>query len=187
MLSRLFSHARCLPRRAVDCDVAQNLRPVQAARLLSRLPSLGNVLFVHGTPVGGGRAGRDCLLCDAPSMALLDSCWLMGCSRITADGPHEWCQCLDQDGRILARLHLLPDTDYAAWDELLQPSERNSMPASLEVSLPFRPSRARVVRFRLSSLAGLALLEQRAPRAPYSAFSRQMAERLARTEALGLS
>jgi hypothetical protein len=91
---------------------------------------------------------------------LLDTHWLVATSMVTDDGPREWLECLDRFGHPRARLHLLPDTDYLAWDALMSPCDPDSHPPRLLCSPPLRPDRAAVVNFQLREWAGLLLLEQ---------------------------
>lgn len=187
MFAWLAVNARILCRRRAAMDVTQSLRRVRAQAVLDWLPSLGNILFVHERPPANPICPRGLLFTEPSSLPLAATCWMMGSCVITGDGPHEWCQCLDQQGRILARFHLLPDTDYAAWDELVGDPECTSIPPGLHAASSFRPSHARVVRFHLRRMAALTIVEQRTPERPRSAFSQRIAERLARTEALALS
>ena len=39
-------------------------------------------------------------------------------SAVTADGPREWLTVVRRHGQRAPQLHLLPDTDYLAWDAL---------------------------------------------------------------------
>lgn len=187
MFAWFAANARILCRRRATVDGTQSLKRVQPQQLLDWLSSLGNILFVHertssvsSCPLG--------LMCTEPSsLPLSATCWLMGSCVIAGDGPHEWCQCLDQQGRVLARFHLLPDTDYAAWDRLVDDPACTNIPPGLHPGSNFRPSHARIVRFNLRRLGGLTIIEQQTPQHPHSALSQRVAERLARTEALALS
>lgn len=187
MFAWLAVNARALCRRRAAVDVTQSLRRVQPRQLLDWLPTLGNVLFVHEQAPTSAVCPRGLLFTESSSLRLVDTCWVMGSCVITGDGPHERCQCMDQQGRILARFHLLPDTDYVAWDELINDPGSTNIPPGLHAVSRFRPSNARVVRFYRRRMAGLTIVEQRVPDLPHSAFSQRIAERLARTEALALS
>ncbi len=58
------------------------------------------------------------LLVEAMQLApLLQTRWLLA-SMITVEGSRKWIECVDREGRCWARLYLLPDTDYLAWDRL---------------------------------------------------------------------
>lgn len=190
MLIWRLAHMHCRHRVQVSADMTHSLRPVEPWWLLEHLPKLGNVLYVHGAPVGpvpAGSGAAESVNCDAASRPMLDARWLSGSSSITADGPRLCCQCLDRHGRVLARLHGLPETDGTAWDELVGPPGPPARDAVRPVVRLFRPSRARVVCFALRRVAGRATVRQRVPDQPCSSISRRVAEQLARSEALCLS
>lgn len=187
MLRRFLSLAQEPFHRPDAADAAHKLKRVDPGWLLWRLPDLGNVLFVRAADSPPVATAPHCPLVDGASVPLLGCRWLLGCSQITSDGPHEWCQCVDAQGRVLARMYLLPDTDFLAWDELWGDSDTATLACRMRVACPFRPACARVVRFRMAQVAGLTLLRQSRPSAPYSSFSRGVATRLAGAQALPLS
>lgn len=168
-------------------DMSQSVRRIDAREVLDWLPTLGNVLWVHG-PRGVTRGCPPGWVLSGPSLAALaDATWLMSSCAITEDGPREWCQCLDSQGRVLGRFHLLPDTDYVAWDALAAVSDAGLIPPTLQVAGAFRPTGAAVVCFRLCRLAGLKMLEPEEPESPRSPLSCRVARQLARTESVALS
>ncbi|MGC1550309.1 MAG: hypothetical protein WA777_17455, partial [Rhodanobacter sp.] len=131
------------------------------SRCLARhLPLLGSVLYLPEQAVTGTLAHlpRGLLVEHLEMSPLLQTCWLAAASVISSDGPHEWLECIDRYGRLRARLHLLPDTDYLAWDALLAAGTPIAAPVSLQRSNGFRAESARVVFFRSRQLAGLTLL-----------------------------
>jgi hypothetical protein len=122
------------------------------------------------------------LLVAQPAFApLLDTHWLAAVSVVTDDGPREWCECIDRMGRARARWHLLPDTDYLAWDALTASCMPDSGISSSIDMQPLRPHHARVVNFRLRTIAGLLFLEQDT-RAALSPLGDRIAARIAHAE-----
>lgn len=92
--------------------------------LVEALPKLGSVLWLerrerrHATDevkIGA----RGVLLLDHPALRTLASCRdVAACSTVTPHGPREWLCLRDGRGETRAKVYLLPDTDYLAWDEL---------------------------------------------------------------------
>jgi hypothetical protein len=110
---------------------------------------------------------------------------LLASSMISADGPREWIDCMDGLGRPCARLHLLPDTDYFAWDALLADSRPlPAVPLRLE-RLACRAASATLLHFRHRQLGALQLLET-LPLAQVSALGRGIARDVARAAAVEL-
>lgn len=146
----------CRPDGASEAD--RRRLPIAPADLLTRLPALGDVLYMPMRPVCSATLDLPCgIVVEVMQLApLLQTCMLSACSAITVDGPREWIDCLDREERCCARLHLLPDTDYVAWDELLTGAERSATRASLRLR-EARPAFAQVVRFHTRRLAGLAV------------------------------
>ena len=160
--------------------------PTAPARLIDGLPELGNVLYVPMCP--DGTVLRELprgLLVETMQLApLLQTCTLCAASAISVEGPREWIDCLDREGRSCARLHLLPDTDYLAWDRLLEPGQPAADPSAYRLR-PSRPACARVLRFHTRQLAGLTVLGAEI-RMPISPLARQLAGQIARAEAVPL-
>ncbi|WP_243041845.1 hypothetical protein [Dyella sedimenti] len=144
-----------------DLAVSRCAMPMSGPELAARLPMLGSVLYLptrkapsRGWPLPAGwLASRHEL---APLLATRELCVA---SMVGVDGPREWIDCIDAEGRFCARLHLLPDTDYLAWDALL--SRGRPLPP-----LPWRSecaacraASAELVHFRTRRLGGLELLE----------------------------
>jgi hypothetical protein len=146
------------------------------------LPALGSVLYLHDashTPILDDTPQG--LLVQRTFVPLLCAHWLLTVSAVTDDGPREWCECIDGDGRTRARWHLLPDTDYLAWDAL-------TAPCTATVSLPsdmqrLRPTCATVMSFSMREFAGLWLLEE-AFSSTLSPLGDCMATRIAHSESV---
>ncbi|MHA6204493.1 hypothetical protein ACXU4B_08730 [Dyella soli] len=116
---------------------------------------------------------------------LLRTRQLVACSLIGRDGPREWIDCIDASGRPCARLHLLPDTDYLAWDALLVQGQALP-PASLQHErLSWRAAGAELLSFRRRRLGALQLLEAE-PLPRVSPLGRSIARDVARAAAVEL-
>lgn len=150
-----------LCRHAPQATVSRRVRSITPRALIEVLPALGSVLYLHA-------AARTVLPHDLPHgvlvqrafVPLLSAHWLISTSTVTEDGPREWCECIDAFGRTQARWHLLPDTDYLAWDALTASCLAHE--GSACVAKPLRPDCASVVNFRLRAMGALMLLEQQA-------------------------
>lgn len=156
-------------------------------RLARQLPLLGSVLYtparamaLPAEPIIAG-----VLLARRELAPLLQTCWLAAAGAITEDGPREWLECLDGEGQLHARLHLLPDTDYLAWDALLQTAGATAPEPLPRRRRGFRPAGAYLVSFRHSELAGLDALEA-VQACAISSLGRQIAQRIAKDEAVAL-
>jgi hypothetical protein len=155
---------------------------IAPAQLASALPTLGVVLYVPMHPHATSRwTMPHGLLVDSMQLApLLQVHSLAVCSTIGVDGPREWFDCFGRDDRLCARLYLLPDTDYLAWDALTlgepatRPSRHSRHPPS---------ARAHLLRFRLARLAGLQVLGGETIRR-LSPLSTQLVRHIAHVEAL---
>jgi hypothetical protein len=146
---------------AAGCAISRCSVPMTGPELATRLPVLGGVLYLPARspahldlPVPPGW-----LVERRELIGLLHTHELLVASMIGADGPREWIDCMDANGHFCARLHLLPDTDYLAWDALL--ARGRALP-----SAPLQPERlacraasAELVCFGTRRLGGLDLLE----------------------------
>ncbi|WP_158882963.1 hypothetical protein [Rhodanobacter sp. L36] len=152
------------------------------ATLARSLPALGNLLYVPMHPHASTSwiVPRGLLLEAMQLAPLLQIRWLVAASVITVDGPREWIDGIDRDGHVCARLYLLPDTDYLAWDALLASGEPASIPAR-RWRRP-RPASAQLVCFRHRRMAGLEVFSATSA-TPDSPLSAQLVARIARTEA----
>ncbi|WP_157511147.1 hypothetical protein [Frateuria sp. Soil773] len=156
--------------------------------LAQRLPSLGSVLYLARREGEGAAEAVPAAGVLAESMdltPLLHTHWLHAASTVTAEGPREWIECRDARGETLARLYLLPDTDYLAWDALLGDGTPCPAPALRERRARFHAMRARLLCFSHRRLAGLSAFGcAGAPR--ISPIGRRLAQDIARSEAVAL-
>ncbi|GAB2557210.1 hypothetical protein [Rhodanobacter koreensis] len=172
----------CCPP-ADTATISRRWLQLAPAWLARHLPALGDVLY---EPMRSGRAAtcelpRGLLVESMPLIPLLQGQRLAAVSTITVEGPREWIECVDGDDRLRARLHLLPDTDYLAWDALLDHAEPASAPISKRWSHACQPAGAQLLHFHMRRLAGLDVLGSAAV-IRVSPLSRQLIERIARAE-----
>jgi hypothetical protein len=183
LATRSSSPCLRLPREVVSRRSCQ----MAPGALLRALPGLGCVLYVHAASASVVREASPCglLVAERAFAPLLETRGLVATSLVTDDGPREWLECVDSLGRVRARLHLLPDTDYLAWDALLgsREAERHALPA-FDTSL-LRPDHAVVVNFQLRKVANLLVLE-RGRSQPLSSLGDCIAARIARAESAWL-
>lgn len=169
--------------RATDADVCRRRLRMTPAALAVSLPALGSVLYMPLAESGAGLPQQpDGVLVETPRLApLLRVHWLSAVCEVAPDGPREWIDGIDRDGRPCVRLHLLPDTDYLGWDRLLASGE--PLPATAPAPAPHvRALDACLLRFRRRRLAGFDLLCGEAV-TRLSPLSRQLAARIARAHA----
>jgi len=162
--------------------LAQRCRAISPQQLVRRLPSLGCVLYLRATSadVVHDVSPLGVLAAERALAPLLVTRWMLATSIVTEDGPREWLECIDGRGQIRARLHLLPDTDYLAWDALINAGQgRNGLSVSSNMS-PLRPDSALVTSFNVRELAGLQWLERR--RSALSSLGGRVAARIAHAE-----
>jgi hypothetical protein len=99
--------------------------PFDLATLASWLPRLGAVLWLEripSTPTVARAVAhpRGVLLLDHPALSPLVGCASATAhTQVTSHGPREWLCLRAHDNTSLAKLFLLPDTDYLAWDEMI--------------------------------------------------------------------
>ncbi len=155
---------------------------IEPASLAACLPLLGTVLYVPTRidrspdhPARGWLAESEDL---AP---LLHAEWLLASCAIGADGPREWIECVDASGVARARLHLLPDTDYLAWDVLLA-AATPALPLR-RVRRPLRAAGARLLQFNVRRVGSLEVLCGRDTER-LSALGQEIAREVMRAEAL---
>jgi hypothetical protein len=183
MFGWLATRSSSFCRHAPLTVVSRRSRQITPLSLVRRLPGLGSMLYLHAKPTAAVRDDLPTgLLVTQHSLApLLDTRWLTATSVVTDDGPREWLECLDRFGCVRARLHLLPDTDYLAWDALMSSCQAGSHPPAAQGISPLRPGNAAVVNFRVRELAGLLLLEQGAS-SLLSPLGDRIAQRIAQAE-----
>lgn len=156
-----FSHAltQVCPQ-ALGSGCHRRWLGVSPAAMARQLPLLGTVLYLPSCAAlsGAGALPPGWLVERIELAPLLRSCWVAAVSDIGADGPREWLECFDAQGVPQARLYLLPDTDYLAWDALLATAEPLSEAPLFRMLGPTRCAMAWLVCFRLRQWGGLKLL-----------------------------
>ncbi len=146
-------------------------------RFSTALASLGPVLCLWTDGSGEALAGAPDLHALAHPVMLCHAC------AVTPEGPRESLSFCDVAGIARVRLHLLPDTDYLAWDALL--AGANELPGRSDAPAG-RVDRARRLRFVTQRLGPCALLCVRAAGAA-CALSWRTAQQLAQAEGVRLS
>ncbi|MET0231694.1 MAG: hypothetical protein ABW186_12240 [Rhodanobacteraceae bacterium] len=150
------------------------------AALAPWLPRLGATLWLERkrrrahAPAWVGARGL--LLLDHPALTTLArSAHANAHVQVTPHGPREWLSFRDAEGTAIAKLYLLPDTDYLAWDEMIaatglapptqEPANWHAHAAFLRTALARLGAawHARIVTFEHRSLPWLATLDARAP------------------------
>jgi hypothetical protein len=113
--------------------------PFDLAAIAAWLPRLGAVLWLdrsgrrHHAETRATIGARGVLLLDHPALAVLARCAAATAhTQVTTHGPREWVSFRGADGVPMAKLFLLPDTDYLASDEMI--SATNLAPPSKEPS-----------------------------------------------------
>jgi hypothetical protein len=184
MFGRPFSVLQCLDHYLAPVPVTRRWRRITPLELMHRLPTLGCVLYLPGDGMGIDPP-HGCLLGARELEPLLRTHWLAEAGEVTTDGPHEWVECVDVRGVTQARLHLLPDTDYLAWDRLLAMGQDTSAPAPWRASRRFQPASARLCGFRWRPLACFQVFDACLVPA-VSLAGQRVAAQVARAEALPL-
>ena len=172
---------------AAHWSISRCLVPMSGSALAERLPWLGSVLYLPARctdaepwPLPAGWLAARCEL--AP---LLRTEGLIVSSMIGADGPREWVDCVDANGEFCARLHLLPDTDYLAWDALLSQGEPLPAAPLCPRHVACRAASAELVCFSTRSLGAMAVLDT-LPLGHLSSLGRHIAREVARSSAVEL-
>jgi len=107
----------------------------ELARIAEWLPRLGAVLWLERrarrrSALRATVGARGLLLLDHPALGALAECVSATAhTQVTPHGPREWLSFRDAGGEAQAKLFLLPDTDYLAWDEMTAASDLASTPA----------------------------------------------------------
>jgi hypothetical protein len=164
---------------------------VDLATFVEWLPRLGTVLWLHRPRRDqmfprARLTGRGVLLLEHPDMAAFaDATAILAQSAVTPHGPREWLD-IDAGAHTIARLYLLPDTDYLAWDAMraalhghaIPPEPRRWQAHRSFMRCAFARARrawqARVVRLPLLRLPCLQVLGAREAE-QVSALGRQLA------------
>ncbi|WP_049623615.1 hypothetical protein [Frateuria defendens] len=168
-----------LPARGLAAPAPRHVRWLDPRACAARLPALGCVLYLPARVAPAPAGGLLPLRAELAPLAGLRG--LFAASLVTGDGPREWLDAVDRQGRVLARLYLLPDTDYLAWDALLAAGAPGAAP--LRAPAVFCPAGAHVLRFQARTLAGMSLLDARTPTA-MSPLGSQLALRIAKAESV---
>lgn len=157
--------------------------------LIEGLGQLGGVLYLAPPrPADGDDAAPPwgCLAESARLAPLLATRHVGLTCTITAEGPREWIDCVSASGDALARIYLLPDTDYLAWDGLFVDATVTEPP---ERRVPdrewLRVSRAQVLCFHRRRMAGFTILGSSA--ACISPLGRGVARDIAVSESVAIS
>ncbi len=174
----------CTPR-AWFVEPSERSVQVTASALARWLPLLGSVLYVPSrSEVDASARWPNGLISESPLLTpLLRTRYLRVLGIVSADGPREWIECLDARGGILAQLHLLPDTDYLAWDNLPDNSRMLAGRPGHGTSRIFRGSAAHLMRLRCQPLANLLCLGE-APPPRISPLGRVVAQAIAGSQPL---
>ena len=163
--------------------------PIAPAMLLRHLPSLGSVLYLPMSLALIEAPTRGLLVETMRLAPLLRTRYLAAASVITSEGPREWIDCVDRLGQRCARLYLLPDTDYLAWDALSNTTATmtSTDPAIQHASVlrHTKSASAHVLRFHWRQLAGLDVLSAEAA-TQISALSEHLIGQVAAAEAVPL-
>ena len=180
----LVTHVLSLCPWAAGADVEHRWLRITPRLLARRLPAAGPVLYLPCAAAAMTDAATGLLVGHRELAPLLCVRWLVAACAIGSDGPHEWLECRAIDGRLCARLHLLPDSDYLGWDALLAAA----VPARVAQGTRAgdgRVAAARLLDVRCRRLAGLDVLDAQ-PAARLSALGAGIARGIARAEGLVL-
>lgn len=173
---------RLLRRTPTPAAMVRWLR-VEPMRLARDLASLGPILCLWSEPVPPAKVGSRGLLVGAPELqVLVHAGYLCHACAVTSDGPREWLTACDGAGVPRLQLHLLPDTDYLAWDALLADACELG---ALGPTPVLRATHARRLRFIIQPLGPCELLCVRTG-GPAGALSGRMARTLAWAEGVRL-
>lgn len=121
-------------------------------RIANWLPRLGSVLWLYrqrgGTAPCPLPESSAEMAFDHPALLALGSCVRVRVdAAVTSQGPRECLEFLDAAGEVQAKLFLLPDTDYLAWDQMLAPRLRQpELREAAHWQAPLRYLRAAVAR-----------------------------------------
>lgn len=176
------------PSRARTTTAVTRWLEVTPRGLFEGLGQLGSILYVAPRAPAQAPCDRSTLGCVVESAdlgSLLATRSVALTSAVTCDGPREWIDCVSEAGETLARIYLLPDTDYLAWDHLFADA--------LDIDAPYhrrpdqdwiRASTARVMSFSRRRMASLTLLSARDVR--ISPLGRGVARDIAASESVGM-
>ena len=118
---------------------------------------------------------------------LLRTCYVGLASAVTGEGPREWIECVDAAGMLQARIYLLPDTDYLAWDALFAEGVPVAAPMLHRAGHPVCfAERARLLCFTRRHVSRLTMLGSEAP-SRVSSLGRGVARDIAVAEAVSMA
>ncbi len=151
--------------------------PVGARDLARWLPRLGPTLWLQRCD--SRRSGSRLPLTGHGGSAVSDAGIVRECASLSAHatvspgGPREWLCLRSAHGALLARVFLLPDTDYFAWDEMSRALELPCTPESrISRCLHQALVRAVLVRAGVSWRAVILSFEADPATAPHALTSR---------------
>jgi hypothetical protein len=183
------SAARVTPTRCLDLHCVADA-----------LPELGTVLWLHRptrdrTFPRARLTPQGVMLLEHPALGVLADCIeVVPMSAVTSHGPREWLEFRNVHNAAIAKLYLLPDTDYLAWDAMLAGCRSNATLSASggnwQAHKAFMHAafacvgaswEARLVRMPMLRLTGLRVLGLRAPE-PVSALGCRCARAIADDE-----
>lgn len=156
--------------------------------MIEGLGQLGGVLYLAppATHQDDALPPSACLAESAFLAPLLATRYVGVTCAITAEGPREWIDCVGGEGDTLARIYLLPDTDYLAWDGLFVDATAIDPPAARPPDREWlRAARAKVLCFHRRRMAGFTVLGANA--ACISMLGRGVAQDIAVSESVALT
>jgi hypothetical protein len=155
---------------------------LQLHRIVDAMPQLGTVLWMHRrepdrTFPRARLLPRGVLLLEHPALVALADCTsVINATTVPPLGPREWLEFRDAHTATIAKLYLLPDTDYLAWDSMLSgcraacaaqaPRDGWHAHAAFMLSAFARLGsqwHAQIVRLPMLGLIGLRVLGLRSP------------------------
>ncbi|SFW36288.1 hypothetical protein [Luteibacter sp. UNCMF366Tsu5.1] len=186
----MFGWLTCfgVPSRARSTAITTRWLALAPSGLFEGLGQLGGVLYLAAShPMDGDPdAPRGCIVEAAELAPLLATRHVGLTCAVTAEGPREWIDCVSGEGRIVARIYLLPDTDYLAWDRLFADALPSAPPDHRRPErMWLRACRARVVSFTRRQWAGLTVLG--IGDAPISSLGLGVARDIAVSESIGIA
>jgi hypothetical protein len=157
--------------------------------LVEGLGQLGGVLYLAPRPTrcpANVVPPAGCLVENAELAPLMSTHYVGLTCAVTAEGPREWLDCVSGEGDTLARIYLLPDTDYLAWDGLFADATPIGEPQRHAPDREWlRACRARVLSFQRRRLVGFDVLSARD--VSISVLGRGVARDIAVSESVAIS
>jgi hypothetical protein len=191
MMFGWLAHAFAATRPSADTaawTISRTSVLMSGTELAARLPLLGGVLYLPACTSSRftGELAPGWLVTRQDLAPLLQTEELRASSMIGADGPREWIDCFDAAGTFCARLHLLPDTDYLAWDALL--AHGRPLPAApvCPGEVACKAAIAELLCFRTMRMTSLDVLDT-LPLGQLSTLGRGIARDVARAAAVSLA